>query len=150
MKAMISEKSLLLSSMRSYLADPILEWRQKSSSNLVQSFQSLKLNTQNKTCLQFVERKIAMESPFSILYDTLNSNKRCVPANINYLKNFVKGLEKEYKINNKKNENDNMNNNNNNEDDINKKVKEQIKQLMILATDDRVHYRAWHGLNLWC
>ena len=41
MKAMISEKSLLLSSMKAYLVDPILEWRQKSSNSLIQKFESL-------------------------------------------------------------------------------------------------------------
>ena len=60
-KAVVSEKRLLLSSMRTYLADPILEWRQKTKSNgstksLAQSFSSLKIKSQNTSCLQIVKK----------------------------------------------------------------------------------------------
>ena len=144
MKAMISEKSLLLSSMKAYLVDPILEWRQKSSNSLIQKFESLKIKSQNQTCLNIVKKKLACESPFNILIDTLQTNKNPDFKEFKQVAlNFVASLQNDYK-------NITCNNSVCDDNDEDRAIKDQIRQLMMLATDERVHYRSWHGLNLWC
>ena len=104
-KAVVSEKQLLLSSMRTYLADPILEWRQKTKSNgstrgLAQSFASLKIKSQNTSCLHIVKKKLACESPFEIIIENVTKNRNPIAARCKHdIIRLIKMLSKEYNEN---------------------------------------------------
>ena len=145
LKAVVSEKQLLLSSMRTYLADPILEWRQKTKSygtakSLAQSFSSLKIKSQNTSCLKIVKRKLACESPFEIIIENINKNRNPNVASCkNDILRFIKMLNTEYNQTTR----DLLDSNG---DDVDT----YISQLLFIASDTRVHYCSWVGLALWC